>query len=338
MSDNYDANFYGSFTLAAGDKPLRQPTDAGRAGSDAAKAVTADNAARIVTLDDGSSLNYSSAANSGTPLPWLTPGNAVTVGSKVSFHRPVILEYRFSLWNFQPTAQVTGDGADVATFGDLRTGNQQPSAVGGSARLGTFNVENYFPTTGEQYVALGLGTCTYYNDRAGNHIGVNTCTGKDGSAGPRGAADATSFARQQSKIVTGINRLGADIVSLEEIENSVKFGQPRDTALAGLVDALNKAAGSDVWAFVPSPSADQLPPLNQQDVIRTGVHLQEGDGGPGRRLGRADHGVEPGPALLDRPPAAGPGLQEGRHHRRGRVPGRRQPLEVEGLRHAAVPR
>ncbi len=29
VSDNYDANFYGSFTLAAGDTPLRQPTDAG---------------------------------------------------------------------------------------------------------------------------------------------------------------------------------------------------------------------------------------------------------------------------------------------------------------------
>lgn len=265
VSDNYDTNFYGSFTLAAGDKPLRQPTDAGRPGSARAQAVTADNAARMITLDDGSSANYSSAANSGTPLPWLTPDTAVTVGAKVSFHQPVVLEYRFSLWNFQPTAQVTGDGAAVATFSDLRTGNQQPSAVGGGARLATFNVENYFPMTGERYVAAGLGTCTYYTDRAGNPIAVNTCTG----SGPRGAATAESFARQQAKIVTGVNRLGASIVSLEEIENSVKFGEPRDTALAGLVDALNAAAGSDVWAYVPSPAADQLPPLTQQDVIRT---------------------------------------------------------------------
>ena len=53
------------------------------------------------------------------------------------------------------------------------------------------------------------------------------------------------------------------------MENSVKFGEPRDTALAGLVDALNAAAGSPVWSYVPSPAADQLPPLSQQDVIRT---------------------------------------------------------------------
>ncbi|WP_204358457.1 ExeM/NucH family extracellular endonuclease [Streptosporangium sp. 'caverna'] len=269
VSDNYDANFYGSFTLAAGDTPLRQPTDVGSAGSADAKAAAADNAARMVTLDDGSSSNYSTSTSRDTPLPWLTTTKAVTVGAKVTFHEPVILEYRFSLWNFQPRQQVTDDGAKVATFSDLRTGNQQPSAVGGDISLATFNVENYFPMTGEDYVAKGLGKCTYYTDRQGNRIAVNTCTGTDGGSGPRGAADQANFARQQSKIVTGINRLGASVVSLEEIENSVKFGEPRDTALAGLVDALNAAAGSKVWAYAPSPSADKLPPLSQQDVIRT---------------------------------------------------------------------
>jgi 5'-nucleotidase len=276
VSDNYDANFYGSFTLAAGDKPLRQPTDAGRAGSAEAQAAVADNAARTVTLDDGSSLNYSTAANSGHPLPWLTATNAVTIGATVAFHQPLILDYRNAQWNFQPTAQVTDDGAAVATFSDLRTGNAKPAALGGT-RLATFNVENYFPMTGAAYTAAGLGTCTYYNDREGNHIGVNTCTGTDGSAGPRGAADAVSFARQQSKIVTGINRLGASVVSLEEIENSAKFGEPRDAALAGLADALNTAAGSKVWAYVPSPAAGLLPPLDQQDVIRTAFIYKPAD-------------------------------------------------------------
>jgi 5'-nucleotidase len=269
VSDNYDANFYGSFTLASGDTPLRQPTDGGRAGSADAQAVVADNAARTITLDDGSSLNYSSAANAGHPLPWLTPANPVSVGSKVTFHQPVVLEYRNASWNFQPTQQVTDDGAAVATFSDTRTANQHPAGLGGTS-LATFNVENYFPTTGQVYVSKGLGTCTYYNDRAGNHITVNTCTGTDGSSGPRGAADDANFQRQQAKIVTGINRLGAGIVSLEEIENSAKFGEPRDTALAGLVDALNAAAGSNVWAYVPSPPADKLPTLAQEDVIRSG--------------------------------------------------------------------
>ncbi|MEU3452311.1 ExeM/NucH family extracellular endonuclease [Micromonospora sp. NPDC006766] len=269
VADNYNANWYGTFTLAAGDTPLRQPTDAGPAGSAQAHAVVADNAARMVTLDDGSSWNYSTSTYTGTPLPWFTRNNPVRIGSKVTFHQPLILDYRFSLWNFQPTQQVTDDGHAVATFSDTRAENQRPAAVGGSVRLATFNVQNYFPTTGQVYVAKGLGTCTYYTDRAGNRITVKTCSGPGNSAGPRGAADDANFQRQQAKIVVGIDRLGASIVSLEEVENSVKFGQPRDTALAGLVDALNAAAGSNVWAYVPSPADDKLPPLSQQDVIRT---------------------------------------------------------------------
>ncbi|MEU8259182.1 ExeM/NucH family extracellular endonuclease [Micromonospora sp. NPDC048999] len=269
VADNYNANWYGSFTLAAGNTPLRQPTDVGPAGSAQAYAVVADNAGRTVTLDDGSSWNYSTSTYTGTPLPWFTQNNPVRIGSKVTFHQPLILDYRFSLWNFQPTQQVTDDGHAVATFSDTRAENQQPAAVGGSARLATFNVQNYFPTTGQAYVAKGLGTCTYYTDRAGNRITVKTCSGPGNSSGPRGAADDANFQRQQAKILVGISRLGASIVSLEEVENSVKFGQPRDTALAGLVDALNAAAGSTVWAYVPSPAEDKLPPLSQQDVIRT---------------------------------------------------------------------
>ncbi|HVV25009.1 MAG TPA: ExeM/NucH family extracellular endonuclease, partial [Pseudonocardiaceae bacterium] len=277
VSDNYDANWYGSFTLAAGDTPLRQPTDAGTAGSADAQAVAADDAARMVTLDDGASWNYSGSTYVNDPLPWLTPTNPVRIGSRVTFHQPVVLDYRFSLWNLQPTQQVTDDGSAVATFGDTRTANQEPADVGGQIRLATFNVENYFPLTGEDYVARGLGTCSYYTDRQGNRITVNTCTGTDGGPGPRGAADDVNFARQQAKIVTGVNRLGASIVSLEEIENSAKFGEPRDTALAGLVDALNQAAGTTVWAYVPSPPAGKLPPLADQDVIRTAFIYKPAD-------------------------------------------------------------
>jgi predicted extracellular nuclease len=294
VTDNYDANWYGSFTLAAGTTPLRQPTDAGTAGSARAQAVAAGNAARTVTLDDGSSTNFSSGAAANTPLPWLTPTNPVSVGSAVTFHAPVVLDYRFSLWNFQPTTPVTDDGASVATFSDTRSANQRPSAVGGDVRLATFNVENYFPMTGERFTSSGLGTCSYYNDRAGNHIAVDTCTTTDGGAGPRGAADDASFQRQQAKIVTGINRLGASIVSLEEIENSAKFGEPRDTALAGLVDALNAAAGAKVWAYVPSPPAAKLPPLAQEDVIHSGFIYKPADvstvGDPTVLLGDSDAG------------------------------------------------
>jgi len=275
VSDNYDTNYYASFTLAAGDHPLVQPTDVVDAQDTAGvAAVRADNAARAITLDDGASINFSSSANKSIPLPWLSQDNPVRIGSAVTFHQPLVLEYRFGVWNLQPTSQVTDNGADVATFSNTRTA--APEAVGGDIRLATFNVLNYFPTTGADYEAAGLGTCTYYNDRAGNHITVNRC-GTDASPGPRGAADDTNLERQQTKIVAAINRLGASIVSLEEIENSVKFGLDRDYAVSTLVDALNADAGAGTWAYAPSPDPADLPSVAEQDVIRTALIYKPAD-------------------------------------------------------------
>lgn len=275
VSDNYDTNYYASFTLAAGDHPLVQPTDLVDAQDTAAvAAVQADNAARTITLDDGASINFNSSANKGIPLPWLSQDNPVRIGSAVAFHQPLVLEFRNSMWNLQPTSQVTGAGADVATFTNTRTAAPEP--VGGDIRLATFNVLNYFPTTGADYEAAGLGTCTYYNDRAGNHITVNQC-GTEESPGPRGAADETNLLRQQAKIVSAIDKLGASIVSLEEIENSVKFGLDRDYGVSTLVDALNAAAGSTVWAYAPSPAAADLPTVAEQDVIRTAFIYKPAD-------------------------------------------------------------
>ncbi|MFT4082316.1 MAG: ExeM/NucH family extracellular endonuclease [Nocardioides sp.] len=279
VSDNYDANYYGSFTLASGDHALRTPTEyADASDTDAIQAIEDDNAARMLTLDDGASVNFNSTANKGTALPWLSTDNPVRIGSTATFNEPVVLDYRNSLWNVQPTAQVTDDGTDVVSFSDTRADNESPQDVGGDIRLATFNVLNYFPTTGEEYVSSGLGTCTYYDDRAGNHITDNTCTGTNGSdPGPRGAATTESLARQQAKIVKAINGLGASIVSLEELENSSWFGKDRDYAIGVLVDALNTAAGSDVWAYAPSPAAADLPAQDEQDVIRTGFIYKPAD-------------------------------------------------------------
>jgi 5'-nucleotidase len=269
VTNNFETNQFGEIGLATGDHQLVQPTDVANPTSDPGSiaAVEADNAARAVVLDDGSSTNFLSAANKGTPLPWLATDNPVRIGSSATLHQPVILEFRNSQWNFQPTAPVTGEGRDVATFGDTRAANQTPAAVGGDLRLATFNVENFFPTSAADYEAMDpANACTSFDDRAGTPITVNECTPN----GPRGAWDAENLQRQLAKEVRAINTMNADVMSLEEIENSVQFGKDRDSALSQLVDALNADAGTTRWAYVPSPSAADLPPTAEQDVIRTG--------------------------------------------------------------------
>ncbi|GAA1150210.1 ExeM/NucH family extracellular endonuclease [Nocardioides aquiterrae] len=270
VTNTYSTNQYAEIGLAAGDHPLIQPTDVADAQDHAAiAAVEADNADRGVVLDDGSSINFLPSGGGGNqdiPLPWLSKANPIRVGAAVHFTGPVVLDWRNSTWKLQPTHQVTDSGADVATFENTRTENAAPGDLGGDLRLATFNVLNYFNTTGVAYDAAHPGACTYYDDRDGNHVTDRDC----GATGPRGAAEDDDLQRQRAKIVAAINELGASIVSLEEIENSVALGEPdRDDALASLVDALNAAAGAGTWAFVPSPAPEDLPPVAEQDVIRT---------------------------------------------------------------------
>jgi 5'-nucleotidase len=279
VTDNYSTNQYGEIKLAHDTSPLVQPTAVAPVGTPAYRAVIAKNAAIRVTLDDGASTNFLSAANTAKPLPWLSLAAPLRIGAAVTFTRPVILDFRNRLWKLQPTAELTPvDAATVqpATFANTRT--TAPEKVGGTLKIATFNVLNYFPTTGEKRIG-----CTYYTDRAGVPTTVNNSN--DPGCGVRGAANEASFQRQQAKIVTAIGALGVDVVSLEEIENSAKFGQDRDAAVETLVAALNaadpKAAGQKaadqnsavkkatgpVWDYVRSPVT--VPAAADEDVIRT---------------------------------------------------------------------
>lgn len=269
------SSMFGEIALAANsDKPLVTPTEIIDAQATAAKnkRIAYNNAHRIV-LDDASSLNYRQAANTGSPFPWLTASHQVRVGAAVTFPEPVIFTYGFNTWRLLPSSRVVGAPApSQPQIEQTRADDLAPENVGGDLKLATFNVLNFFPTTGNEYVTSGLGQCTYFTDREGNQITNNRCgspASSDGN-GPRGAANETNLERQRDKIVAAINTADADIVSLEELENSEKFGKSRDFAIDALVTALNADAGPGTWAAVPSPAASGLPPLAEQDVIRNG--------------------------------------------------------------------
>ncbi len=256
VSDNYSLNQYGELTLAAGTEPLRQPTDVAAPGTEENAAVAASNEARQVGLDDGASTNFFNAANQDQPLPYLTSDEHVRVNGSVTFTTDVVLSFSHGNWKFQPLKHLTADNAETvqpASFDAQRPA--APQTVGGDVQIASFNVLNYFTTTGDQ-----LSGCSYYTDRDGNPISVR------GGCLARGAANAENLQRQQDKIVAAINALGADVVSLEEIENSAKFGKDRDEALATLTEALN-AAAPGTWDYVRSPA--DLPALENEDVIRT---------------------------------------------------------------------
>ena len=251
ITDNYQANQYGTLSLTPGSEPLCQATDAVAPG-DEARAMEADNAARTIALDDGTSTNLQRGAATGVPYAYLANGSPARVGYHVGFTGPVVLDSRHSAFVLQPTRMVAAhpDRSPVSISGE-RPGVPQ---VEGDVRVATFNVLNYFSDLGQDEPG-----CQGYPDREGAFVTAKKCK-------VRGAWSRAAFENQQTKIVQAINAIGADVVALEEIENPVAAGagQDRDGALKALVDALNAHAGEQVWAHVPSPAAVPA----DEDVIR----------------------------------------------------------------------
>src|SRR5690625_478726 len=269
VTDTYHTNRFGWVGLAAGDEPLRQPTDVvrPRGVDDAAyDAFVAANADREIRMDDGSSHDWTNFGfeDHRTPVAYLDPENPVRTGAPVEFEGPVILDFRRtvanqdSTWAFQPQTRLTGaNAAEVQPISWENTRPEAPAEVGGDVTLATFNVLNYFTSLGEPEAG-----CGYYGDREGNPTTARNCD-------VRGAYDEANLARQTEKIVTAINALDADVVALQEIENSISFVEgnapaDRDHALSDLVDALNADAGEGTWAYVESP--EEVPA--DEDVIR----------------------------------------------------------------------
>ena len=107
-------------------------------------------------------MTYSSGASRDLPFPWFTADHSVRVGAEISFPKPVVFTEGFGTWRILPQSQIVGDPTGTIDVEQTRADNLAPQDVGGDVKLATFNVLNYFPTTGEEFVSSGLGTCTYY--------------------------------------------------------------------------------------------------------------------------------------------------------------------------------
>jgi 5'-nucleotidase len=236
VSEVYNTNRYGEVMLAAGDDAATIPTDLYRPGTPQAQQRATDNQLNRILLDDGKTTNLSTA---GLQPPYMSPDAPLRVGDSVEAFGPSVLSYDFDEWRLQPTTPV-----DASTPPSARTAfkstNPRPAApesVGGDIKVASFNVFNYFV-----------------------HFGGNA----------RGAANEAELARQEAKTVSAITTLDADVIALEEIENSARFSPDNpQQALIRLVGALNTADGAGTWDYVRTPT--QLPPASQQDFITTAI-------------------------------------------------------------------
>lgn len=262
VTDHYTLNQYGEIGIVLGDEPLINPTSAVSPGSEA-QALAEQNSQRVIYLDDAASTSWQNwSTTRHLPLPYITIDDPIRVGAEVIWQTDVIMDYRFDEWRLQPLSKLTPDTAEQfqpATFEDTRPGEQTPAERNGDLRIAAFNVLNYFVSLGEDEPG-----CDYYTDIDGEPTTADWCD-------VRGAYSQESFERQEAKLVAAIGSMDADVVALQEIENSRHFFDDgsRDHALARLVEELNTAEGSHgAWDYVASP--ETVPAIEAEDVIRNG--------------------------------------------------------------------
>ncbi|MBO0594098.1 ExeM/NucH family extracellular endonuclease [Nesterenkonia sp. E16_7] len=260
VTDHYTLNQYGEIGIVLGEEPLINPTSAFRPGAEA-EALAAENDERVIYLDDAASTSWQAWSDDrDQPLPYLSIEDPIRIGAEVLWQTDVIMDYRFEEWRLQPLSKLTPETAEQvqpAQFENTREGNESPAERAGDVRIAGFNVLNYFVSLGEDEPG-----CEFYTDIDGNPTTNDYCDA-------RGAYNQASFERQEDKIVTAISGLDADVVALQEIENSRYFVEDgdRDRALAALVEALNGAEGTaGTWDYVESP--EEVPA--DEDVIRNG--------------------------------------------------------------------
>jgi hypothetical protein len=224
VTNTYSLSRYGEIVLSSGDR-LQQPTNVAVPGDDA-NALQAENDLNRILLDDG----YS--AQNIDPTPYgLTAANTIRGGDSISGLTGPIY-YSYSKY------RVEVDSSSVS----FTASNPRPTTpiVGGSIKVASFNVLNYFTTFDDQ----------------------GDICGPSADMGCRGADNAEEFSRQRDKIIRAIVSIDADILGLMEVENTTA-----SSGLEDLVSGLNDLAGDGTYDYVDTDTIGS-------DAIRVGFIYQ----------------------------------------------------------------
>ena len=195
-------------------------------------------ATRRIVLDDGQTIQNPDPIIHGRGGAPLSSTNTLRGGDTVN-NLSGVLSFAFGDYRIQPVAPV-----------DFQPTNPRPltpDPVGGTLKVASFNVLNFFTTL----------------DETGN-----PGSGPNGLS-PRGADNQAEFDRQLEKLVTTLADIDADVVGLVELENEFGSDQNGDGqfAIETLVNALNNRVGAGTYAYV-DPG---VPFVDTGDAISVGA-------------------------------------------------------------------
>ncbi|MFZ2488491.1 MAG: ExeM/NucH family extracellular endonuclease, partial [Anaerolineae bacterium] len=235
VNENFNLGRGGILTLSNGR--LQQPTNVVAPGAPAIALQAANNLNQI-TLDDGSLLQNPDPII--FPPPALAALNTVRSGDEVVEVVGVFTQGNPGWTTPGNIYRIQATGTPVFTVANPRPAAPNPVRAGGTLKVSSFNVLNYFLTLD---TTSGTGPC-----------------GPAQNVECRGANTAAELTRQRDKLLQALNRLNADIVGLMELENT-----PGVDPLADIVTGLNALAGAGTYDYIDTGVIDP------GDVIKVGL-------------------------------------------------------------------
>lgn len=259
---------FNEIVVSSGDR-LDQPTAVAEPGDDA-NAVQAANNLNRIKVDDASQAQNVDPIIFGRGGAPLTAENPLR-GGDYTDGLTGVLTYTWAgnsaspnTYRIRPVGDLSDSGlvpgGAVPVFEAGAPRPTEPEEVGGSLKVASFNVLNYFLTLDE---------------------GSNLCGPTGNTQECRGANSALEFERQRTKILDALDTLDADVIGLMELENT-----PGVDAAADLAAGLNALQGTDVWAAVDTG-------VQGTDVIRVGAIYRSDTVTPAGAFTILDSSVDP---------------------------------------------
>ena len=242
VTENYNQGRYGEVSLSV-DNRLFNPTNVVEPGLSALALQDLNDRSRI-QLDDGSTVE------NPEPLPPYLGANGTLRSGDTVDGVTGALGYAFGAYEIHPVEEVN--------FTRVNERTAEPADVGGSIRVASFNVLNYFTTIDDS----------------------GPICGPDADQGCRGADTVEEFERQRAKILAGLLALDADIVGLNELENNAQ------ASLQDLVDGLNAETSPGTYAYVDTGTIGD-------DAIKVGLIYRPATVTPVGDYAILDNSVDP---------------------------------------------
>jgi predicted extracellular nuclease len=278
VTDNFQLGRFGEVVVSSGGR-LPEPTQVVPPGA-SANAQQALNGLNRIIIDDGNNLQNADPIVFGRGALPLSASNTLRAGDTIT-GAVGVMTYTWAgnaasgnAYRVRPVGALNG----TATFQPANPRRLTAPERTGSLRVASVNLLNFFNTFG--------AACT--NGVGGTRTDC------------RGADNAAELDRQWPKTVAAIVAIDADVIGVIEIEND---GYGPSSALAFLIDRLNRATEPGTYAFIDADGAtgqvnalgtdavkvgllyraSRVRPVGQTAVLNTALFVNGGDGGPRNR-------------------------------------------------------